>query len=543
MVKFSHAINLNSSPDWREYYLQYSRLKKITYVLEKAVLGLGNIPLSTGELEEMVVLQENILSDSILEQSPKSHSAGEAKQEDLEASLHLDHDENHAESDEKTPLLLKPSTISGPSLSGNQSKHLRTGSASGSATAVAGGLSIEKANTFFCLALDAELDKICAFYRDKEYELIEALHVITLEITKQERNEESYLHSLWSTSNAYHTIPQGNITAGGSIGPLPSNFTSAHTPTTLGSMNNNQSLRLNSNNLTINPLSSTEGPPLLSPGMKHTEATSSTGPRALDIYDDPANLQSYHSHNSEIGTFNGELHIGRVLQPQPSFLPYLIWSSPSLKHTKNALTKRLTHTFVLLCDLRDYVDINETGFSKVLKKYEKVVGGKVKQSYLALLETRYPFLPTTKKELNETIDRLVAWYARIASDGKIQVASSDLKSHLREHIVWERNTIWRDMVEQERRSGNIGFVPPTDPDDLVSAQSRKRVVIEICGVGVWVPRVIPASVLATIAAIVTLFLLTQIHIFPTTPMNNCFAILVFASIMWAFEVCFINYKI
>jgi phosphate transporter len=80
------------------------------------------------------------------------------------------------------------------------------------------------------------------------------------------------------------------------------------------------------------------------------------------------------------------------------------------------------------------VEINETGFSKVLKKYEKVVGAKLKQDYLQKVEEQYPFLETTKNGLNGAIERLIQWYARIATDGKTQVAQSDLKSHLREHI-------------------------------------------------------------------------------------------------------------
>ena len=83
---------------------------------------------------------------------------------------------------------------------------------------------------------------------------------------------------------------------------------------------------------------------------------------------------------------------------------------------------------------RDYVEINETGFGKVLKKYEKVVGGKLKQSYLSKTEVQYPFLETSKLSLNDTIERLIQWYARIATDGKTLMAASDLKSHLREHI-------------------------------------------------------------------------------------------------------------
>jgi phosphate transporter len=75
----------------------------------------------------------------------------------------------------------------------------------------------------------------------------------------------------------------------------------------------------------------------------------------------------------------------------------------------------------------------------------------MKSSYLSVVERSFPFLPRTKNNLNRALDHTVSLYARIATEGKLTVASSDLKTHLRERVVWERNTIWRDMVEQERR--------------------------------------------------------------------------------------------
>ena len=124
----------------------------------------------------------------------------------------------------------------------------------------------------------------------------------------------------------------------------------------------------------------------------------------------------------------------RVLAPQPSFLPYLIWNSASLKHPKSLLVKQLVDIYVTLSELKSFVELNQTGFGKVLKKYEKVLGAKLREEYLAKVDAHYPFLGTSKYKLDQMIEKLVVWYARITCDGKVQIATTELSSHLREHI-------------------------------------------------------------------------------------------------------------
>jgi hypothetical protein len=38
LMKFSHSIQLNSTPEWREHYISYSKLKRIIYDTEKVKL-------------------------------------------------------------------------------------------------------------------------------------------------------------------------------------------------------------------------------------------------------------------------------------------------------------------------------------------------------------------------------------------------------------------------------------------------------------------------------------------------------------------------
>ncbi|KAI8896582.1 SPX domain-containing protein, partial [Globomyces pollinis-pini] len=407
-MKFSHSIQLNSAPEWRDHYIAYSRLKKITYILEKATLGLGKLPATTNDLEDMIM-------------SPSVQSPNLRPTTDPEAQPLLDNSGVHET------------------------------------------LSIDEANKFFCACLDQELEKIKSFYSRKETEILKSLNNMTADITKSERQEETYLHSLWKQESS------GNL----AISPI-----NTRTPNTRG---------------------------------------------ALDSWDEQPNSSS--NNPDEI------VEVDSVNIPRPGFLPYLIWSSGSLKHHRQQFLKQAINLFVVFCELKDYVEINETGFSKVLKKYEKVVGTKLKAEYLEKVESEYPFLPTTKAKLTEAIDRLIQWYARIATDGKIGIAQNELKSHLREHIVWERNTIWRDMVESERRRETIGFVSGGLKDQLPSYS----VVIHICGCPCYLPSVIPTNIIVLIFSVILLIAITQSTILPLPEQTNCLAILVFASTLWAFE--------
>lgn len=165
-----------------------------------------------------------------------------------------------------------------------------------------------------------------------------------------------------------------------------------------------------------------------------------------------------------------------------------------------------------------------------------MVGAKLKPTYLSVVDKAYPFLQTTKSSLNRAIEGVIQLYARIATEGKLIVASSDLKNHLRERVVWERNSIWMDMVGEERRKQNIAF----RPTNRMQLNADKWVPINLFGCNIYVPQVIPANIFTLLFALAVLISLCNWKIFNTPEQNNCFAILIFASILWSFEVTFFN---
>lgn len=199
MTKFSHSLALNSSPEWRDFYLPYSKLKKICYILERATLGTGEIPSNMKELTGMAEMM----------------SPGDPLEEDVETSA----------------LIQK--------------------------------LPIQDANEFFISSLDSEVSKVTDFYQRKFTE-------ISLEL-------ENILKSV-----------------------------------------------------------------------------------------EEAEIEQHEAYGGSL----------------PIYLPYLLWNTPSLADKKETFKQKMKETFIRMTDLHDFVEINETGVGKVLKKYEKVVGGVVRGEYM-----------------------------------------------------------------------------------------------------------------------------------------------------------------
>lgn len=60
------------------------------------------------------------------------------------------------------------------------------------------------------------------------------------------------------------------------------------------------------------------------------------------------------------------------------------------------LKKRAISLYVQLCELKSFVQLNKTGFTKVLKKYDKILDRSLKSKYVdKYVLPSYPFLPST----------------------------------------------------------------------------------------------------------------------------------------------------
>ncbi|KAG0052328.1 low-affinity phosphate transporter [Gryganskiella cystojenkinii] len=195
--------------------------------------------------------------------------------------------------------------------------------------------------------------------------------------------------------------------------------------------------------------------------------------------------------------------------------------------TEALLRRRLIDTFVLLSELKSYVALNYLGFQKIVKKHDKLARSHTLNVYMTkVVDQAPPFQQGSRKELDDQIHRLQAIYARTCTKGNMPQAAKELRSHLREYIVWERNTIWRDMVGQERKAEGARAIDPKErepwylfgyPVKFITAKDARHLVLGLFGCAIFA-------------------ILMSIKIFVTQEQNRCFAILITVAYFWATEV-------
>ena len=148
----------------------------------------------------------------------------------------------------------------------------------------------------------------------------------------------------------------------------------------------------------------------------------------------------------------------------------------------------------------------------------------------SVVEQAYPFQQSTKDRLTDAITRLIKLYAKCVTQDDVSAATRQLKVHQREHIAWERDTVWRQMIAQERRGeadGKVkalgGHVEEEETWTLSLGKFRlKRRYISLA------------------VAIVVFITLLNIQTMPGEEASKCFAILTFSTLLWATEVSLVG---
>ncbi|CAG8453530.1 4566_t:CDS:2, partial [Cetraspora pellucida] len=210
-----------------------------------------------------------------------------------------------------------------------------------------------------------------------------------------------------------------------------------------------------------------------------------------------------------------------------------LWGPPSIEERRIHLKKRTIELFVWLSELKSFVSLNKTGFSKILKKYDKVTNSNLKISYLNnVVNDAYPFKASTIKNLEDHILKVQEIYSYLCTNADMDAAVRELKTHLREFIVWERNTIWRDIIGLERKSHAVGVKAPVTVDKLVEVPANIKTPFGT----VTVPNTYWRNFLLLIVCVVAFLFCLHANLFEKAEQNNCFALLIFASLLWSLEV-------
>ena len=219
---------------------------------------------------------------------------------------------------------------------------------------------------------------------------------------------------------------------------------------------------------------------------------------------------------------------------------------PGLYSSAIMLKKRIISLYVQLCELKSYGQLNKTGFSKVLKKFDKIMDRELRANYMrSNVEPAYPFKDESKELLETNISRMEEAYSECVTGGDQELAKKDLRSHLREHVVWERNTVWRDLIGIERRGeaarlgqSLLGGDQSRVPKRLQGDDDKSGTIMQIptpfgrLSLPAWLAS---TSMFTLAISVAVFFLLLFLPILHHPEQQNCLAMLVFVSILWATE--------
>lgn len=156
-----------------------------------------------------------------------------------------------------------------------------------------------------------------------------------------------------------------------------------------------------------------------------------------------------------------------------------------------------------------------------------------------VVDKTFPFESTTQERLSAAIQSLVPLYADIATQGDQDFALKQLKAHLREHVVWERNTVWRELIGLERRGwGGAGSGKRIGTDvPIVEGQLGETKTEVVTSVGrFFLPAWFNFQVVAGAFALLLFAGLLSAEWFDRPEEQNCLALLAFVTIFWALEV-------
>lgn len=156
----------------------------------------------------------------------------------------------------------------------------------------------------------------------------------------------------------------------------------------------------------------------------------------------------------------------------------------------------------------------------------------LKDRYLhEVVEHAPPFTQASKDKISAALHKLLHLYAHCVTKEDVSAAQRQLKLHQRENIAWERDTVWRQMIGRERRGEVDGHLEMVGGTLAVEQEANALQIPTPLGR----LRLKRRHVWKAIAVAVLLTLL-NVQSVDGDEANRCFAILVFATILWATEV-------
>nr|ODN89069.1 phosphate transporter [Cryptococcus depauperatus CBS 7841] len=215
--------------------------------------------------------------------------------------------------------------------------------------------------------------------------------------------------------------------------------------------------------------------------------------------------------------------------------PVFIWTGNNDYATvmRIGFKKRISAVWLESYVLKQYVDLNLTAFEKILKKYDKNTGLKLKKQYISesVLKSE-PWTEACKKELEYLLAHILFLYRRVVASGDNELAKEQLRSQLREKVVIDRETVWSQMVSGHNRTE--GIFRSVTPDQIPSLNSTDKIFETPWG-KFALPSWFAMKGAIVIIATIMLVVIVQLQPFDRIEESNCLAMLSFCIILWATE--------
>ncbi|KAK5086956.1 low-affinity phosphate transporter [Lithohypha guttulata] len=386
-------------------------------------------------------------------------------------------------------------------------------------------------DTTFRRLLDSELEKVCSFYRLKEMEIYSELEQIQKDLEAYHSDTAGVdMDEVVDIENRRRFTRSGSIFGG--IATTKRRRRASTMSMSIEEENDDSDSDADDNAAMI---------------KKKDRPSSTLKQRSKSLAQPPQ-----HNHTDMNGSRESlTTPPSSITKRRSSMAMELEASDPgqltSLFDTGITLKKRIINVYVSLSELKSFIQLNQTGFKKAAKKYDKVCNRDIRKDYLEKsVEPSYPFRDQTMTQLDNNIQKVEQQYADMVTKGDVTLAKRELRLHLREHVVWERNTVWREMIGIERRAqavnlgirqtllggtkdhdrGRQGDEKEDDTKELDTPVGRYR-----C------PAWLFSSTFFTLIGIIVVFLvLLFVPIMKKEEQQNCLAMLVFVSLLWATEV-------
>jgi phosphate transporter len=400
-------------------------------------------------------------------------------------------------------------------------------------SALLGGQQLDPDTTFQRM-LDSELEKVGSFYRLKELELFgEVEHLLKDEEQYKRETEGLNMEEVVDFENR----KKQNRTS--SIFNMP--FRRKRRTSTMSVSVEEPSLE---HDMEDSDSDVEDGQPGLKrkPSMKQRSQSSWETRRRSNASMSESREDLRSSNISDGGPLRRRQSIALQLDHEdPSQMSALYDSGITLK-------KRTINLYVSLCELKSFIQLNQTGFKKASKKYDKVCNRNIRKDYMEkVVNVAYPFRETTMTHIDSNIHRIEGIYADVVTKGDLDMARRELRLHLREHVVWERNTVWREMIGIERKAqaANFGIRQTLlghahDPTKSRLQGDEENLAMKEVSTPLGRYRcpkwLFSSTFLALIFILAIFFTLLFVPIMKKPEQQNCLAMLVLVSLMWATEV-------